>query len=148
MPSLVQSSSSCCMIVVSGTIIIVVEPWNIIWSNERRFLWGSERHDSLLFMLKKTQHTWWEEAASDDHRQCLAHTGWHAAKVHRDLRCKLSLSQKAFLCRSWRVCWLEDSPSVKLLVPACYCFLCQEVILKLFSLDLCVISFLIGCRVF
>ena len=70
------------------------------------------------------------------------------ASLHRHLRCKLSLSQKAFLCRSWRVCWLEDSPSVKLLVPACYCFLCQEVILKLFSLDLCVISFLIGCRVF
>jgi len=41
--------------------------------------------------------------------------------VHRDLRCKLSLSQKAFLCRSWRVCWLEDSSSVKLLVPACLC---------------------------
>ena len=80
MPSLVQSSSSCCLIVVSGTIIIVVEPWNIIWSNERRFLWGSERHHSLLFMLKKTQHTWWEEAAGDDHRQCLAHAGWQAAK--------------------------------------------------------------------
>ena len=53
MPSLVQSSSSCCLIVVSGTIIIVVEPWNIIWSNERRFLRGIERHDSFLFMLKR-----------------------------------------------------------------------------------------------
>ena len=31
-------------------------------------------------MLKKTQHTWWEEAAGDDHRQCLAHAGWQAAE--------------------------------------------------------------------
>ena len=31
-------------------------------------------------MLKKTQQTWWEEAASDNHRQCLAHAGWQDAK--------------------------------------------------------------------
>ena len=37
---------------------------------------------------------------------------------------------------------------MKLLVPTCLCYLCQEVIKELFSLDLCVISFLIGCRIF
>ena len=43
---------------------------------------------------------------------------------------------------------LEDSPSLKLLVSTCLCYLCQEVIKELFSLDRCVISFLIGCRIF
>ena len=43
---------------------------------------------------------------------------------------------------------LEDSPSFQLLVSTCLCYLCQEVIKELFSLDRCVISFLIGCRIF
>ena len=110
--SLVQSSSSCCFIVVSRTIIIVVEPWHIV-CNERIFLRGIERHDSFLFMSKKIQHTWWEEAAGDDHRQCLAHAGWQAAK---DVITIFSVDGGSnYICLQWqlsacrRVCGAFDN---------------------------------------